>query len=1121
MFHDYNSSKRILFYVTRIFSVVSAKATSNGSVLVTFSVLPLAVSSNQPKDALNRLNYVLSGPGSRRVAVVKEDLTDLARFELLLDGPLQSGTWTLTVLNVETALAEKLTSASTSFVWPVATSLSSPPYSAGYRSIRDFLNPAFKGADWEALVKSLGWTAQKLFDYSRFVVDQMFLDSAIGRWLTKRAQEIGVNRNPLVGFPDDPFRIFAETSVWGKLSFPGLWNALDVFYGTDNTRATAVSGLPEPYNLTGNEELIIYTDNKQYTLYIENSILVNSGSASAFSVTSALNYSAYKQNIPVYFETYRNNNNYYIKAISRIIGDKSSLQFLGGKANQILRFPSKLAVYDGIGVMPTWNITYNALDAATVFTTITTPTGYDLTKVQIGDLALIYGNEFASNNKGTYVVLDVTTSFALGVLTQIVKIKNINPTAQTVAQLSESSLLFFRPNIIRREIGDLRVSASINRQLHIDIPVFTNVTPRNLYSGSYLHDWSNITATTAYRRNGFLNITVPNHNLNQGDWVEIANPIATYTKPPLTPSGANTTSASVASVFSPIADMAVIRSETTSLQLSSMDILIAGGYDGVNYLSSCQRFRVSASTILSNGGRQLTYSWVATASLPANRGRHQLTNMGYYEGFGIVTGGYDGVSAKNTTYRYENSSNTWTTVSNMPYSAFWHSAVAWGTQVLVSGGFGATALNNTASYETFTDTWTSGPNLNYARYKHTYTIHKYNGNVCRLVTGGLDINNRQTNKCEEFNGVAWVEVGAMTWARAGHKALPLPDGKVMVIGGIGRIANQPTMLPINILDIEIYDPESKTWSSGGKLVEPIGEGFVQITPSTPLLNPPDFPIGNKLIVGGGPSNRVYEKLLSESRWKYGDKVDIQFNNPTFAGNDWLLICGGTSTLDVRLYIPGATEYACKGPVEFKKIWAVVDINNIQVQDFEGVGYWSSVSLKGLPVLNQDDWQGPYIWSNDPPMNDYETALTSPLLKGMKYSSINVANAPLDTPPYIMIDFGGIYKLGPIKVFSRESPTRLRIDSEFLFSKDVPIGTRVYGLSQKDEWNPPPNIGYMYSTGSDIACYDLKNYLTNNTTGGLKKNIEIKYPFVKGIGGLNYLDSGTGKLNDKQLIWSGK
>lgn len=1108
--------------MTRIFSVVSAKATSNGSVLVTFSVLPLAVSSNQPKDALNPRNYKLSGPGSRVVVIVKEDLTDLARLELLLDGPLSSGTWTVTASNIETAFAEKLTSASTSFVWPVATSVSNPPYAAGYRSVRDFLNPALKGSNWDAVTKSFGWSAQKLYNYSRFVIDQMFLSSAVGRWLTKRGQEVGANRNPLAGFPDDLFRTFAITSVWGKLTLPGLWQTMDVFYGPDSTRATAISELPEPYILNGNEDLIIQTDNQRWILTVEGTVLVNSGSASAFSVASALNYNAYKQNAPFYFEVYRSNNNYYVKAISRIIGDKSTLQFLGGKANKVLRFPTKLNIYDGIGILPTWTITYDALNAVTVFTTITTPTGYDLTKVQIGDLALVYGNEFANNNRGTYEVSSVQTTFALGILTQTVKVKNLNPTPQTVGQLSENSLLFFRPNIILRNNDNLRIVVSNNRQLTVTLPVFTNVTPRNLYGGSYLHDWSSITATTAYRRDGFLTVTVPNHSLNQGDWIEITNPIPVYTKPPLTPSAANTTAASVAAIFSPIDNMASVRLEGASLQLSDTDILVAGGNDGISYLSSCQRFRVNTDTVLANGGRQLTYSWVATASLPASRSRHQLTRMGYYDGFGIVTGGYDGVSAKNTTYRYENSANTWTTVSNMPYSAYWHSAVAWDTKVFVSGGFGATALDTTAYYEPSTDIWTSGPNLKYARYKHTYTIHKYNGNVCQLVTGGYDINNRQTNKCEEFNGIGWVEVGSMTWARAGHKALPLPDGKVMVVGGIGRIANQPTMLPINITDIEIYDPETKSWSSGGQLIEGIGEGFVQLTPVTPLLNPPELPIGNKLVVGGGPSGRIYEKLVTESRWRYSDKEDVQFNNPTFAGSDWLLVCGGTpGTPSVRLYIPGATAYACKAPSQFYKIWSVIDINNIKIQDFQGVGYWSSVSIRGLPVLNTNDWNGPYVWSQDAPINGYESALIAPIFKGIKYASLDVSIAPLDAPPYIIIDFGGQYKVGPIKVFGRETPTRLRIDSEFAFDFDIPIGTRIYGLSQKDQWNPPPNIGYMYLTGSDIACYELQKYIYNNTAAGLKKDVYLKYPFVKGIGGQNYPNDGMSKLNDKHVIWSGR
>jgi len=1108
--------------VNRNFSVSSARATSNGSILLTYTALPLAVANNSIKDALRPQNYVLNGPGSRKVKIVKEDLTDLSTFELLLDGPLQIGNWSLTVKNVETPFGEKLTNTTTSFVWPVPASLVLPAYAAGYRSVRDFLNPALKGPRWEALIKALGWSNQKLFDYGRFVIDQLFLHSSTGRYLTKRAQEYGINRNQLIGFPDELFRRYAEGSIWGKLSLPGIWNTLDVFYGEDGTRATAISEIAEPYALTGNENLIIETDNKTWQLYIESSILENVGAASAFSVASSLNYSAYRLNAPFYFEAYRLNNKYYLKVINRIIGNNSTLRFLGGKVNQIVRFPERILLYNTLsGPLPTWTITYDALDAVTVFTTTTTPTGYDLTKVNIGDLALIYGSEFSNNNKGTYQVIDVTTSFSLGILTQTIKVKNTNPFAQVVTQLSESSLLFFRPIVIHRSDLGPRCSISLSKFLDIELPVFTRVAPRNLYSGAYLHDWGDINATTAYRWNNFLTITTPSHNLNSGDWIEINEPKLIYSKPSLTPSAVGTTSASVSTVWSPIDNMAIARSEGASLKLSSTDILITGGFDGAVYSTNCQRFRITGDTILTNGGRQLTYNWIATAPLPSGRNRHQLTSMGYYEGFAILTGGYNGIAVQNNTYRYENSSNTWTTVSNMPYSAFWHRAVAWDTQVLISGGFNINALNSTAYYEPTTDVWTSGANLIYARYKHTYSIHKYNGNLCQLVTGGLDINNKPTNKCEEFNGVSWIEVGSMTWARYGHKALPLPNGKIMVVGGIGVIASQPTMLPINVTAIEIYDPEQKTWSAGGELVEGIGEGFAQIIPETSLLNYPDFPIGNKIVIGGGPSSRMYEKLYNEPKWKYGDILDIAYNSPSYAGDDWILVNGGTALPEVRLYIPGATEYVCKGPKEYRKITSIIDANTIQVNDFEGVSYWSSVKIKSIPVLNTNDWNGPYISSDNPPINNYESVITMNLVGGLKYSTLDVSNAPLSTPPYIMIDIGGKYRTGPIKVFGRESPTRLRIDSEFTIPIDIPFGTRIYGLSQKDKYNPPINIGYLYLTGSDIPVNDLKEYLFNSTAAGLEKTIKIKYPFVKGIGAEHYPDDNNDKLNDKQIIWSGK
>lgn len=73
---------------------------------------------------------------------------------------------------------------------------------------------------------------------------------------------------------------------------------------------------------------------------------------------------------------------------------------------------------------------------------------------------------------------------------------------------------------------------------------------------------------------------------------------------------------------------------------------------------------------------------------------------------------------------------------------------------------------------------------------------------------------------------AWVTTGSLNFARAGHAAVLLPDGKVLVAGGAGTSA-------------ELYDPATGQWTTTGAL------GVRRSDPTATLLNS-----GRVLVVGG-------------------------------------------------------------------------------------------------------------------------------------------------------------------------------------------------------------------------------------------------------------------------------
>jgi hypothetical protein len=106
--------------------------------------------------------------------------------------------------------------------------------------------------------------------------------------------------------------------------------------------------------------------------------------------------------------------------------------------------------------------------------------------------------------------------------------------------------------------------------------------------------------------------------------------------------------------------------------------------------------------------------------------------------------------------------------------------------VLVAGGLASPgSRNNTNSaelYDPTTQTWTNTGSLNVARAYHTATLLP-NGKV--LVVGGVDTNMNSLSSMELYDPASrtWTLIGNLSIARNGHTTTLLPNGKVLIAGG--------------------------------------------------------------------------------------------------------------------------------------------------------------------------------------------------------------------------------------------------------------------------------------------------------------------------------------------------
>ena len=209
-------------------------------------------------------------------------------------------------------------------------------------------------------------------------------------------------------------------------------------------------------------------------------------------------------------------------------------------------------------------------------------------------------------------------------------------------------------------------------------------------------------------------------------------------------------------------------------------------------------------------------AWVTNTSMTSPHYWHTATLLP--SGEVIVAGGYDNTGSTTNAELYDPATKIWTETGGMNDArATFTATLLTNGQVLVAGGYFSESGYNPgglASAELFnpaTEIWTITGSMATARYGHTATLLP-NGQV--LVAGGMSYYAAAPIlSCELYdptNG-SWTSTGDLNAARAFHTAILLPNGQVLVAGGVGDYGL--------ILTCELYDPSNGTWTSTGDLNE--------------------------------------------------------------------------------------------------------------------------------------------------------------------------------------------------------------------------------------------------------------------------------------------------------------
>jgi len=345
------------------------------------------------------------------------------------------------------------------------------------------------------------------------------------------------------------------------------------------------------------------------------------------------------------------------------------------------------------------------------------------------------------------------------------------------------------------------------------------------------------------------------------------------------------------------------------------------------------------SSLLNSGGRYnpSTDTWLPTTTVNAPGPRAVHTAVWTGDEMIVWGGNAFGIPPPlfNTGGRYNPVTDSWiaTSTTDAPAGRFRHTAVWSGSKMIVWGGFGQNGPSNTGGRYCvrspepcvgrcsptprprptphqrptpppgLNGTWTLTGSLNTGRFLHTATLLP-NGLV--MVVGGIDSHNtlRSAELYDPASG-SWTSTGSLSTGRFRHTATLLANGKVLVAGGDFGNGSLSTA--------ELYDPTTGTWTFTGSLNIARQEHTATLLP------------GGKVLVSGGrdittsvsATAELYDPL--SGTWTATDDLNTarEVHTATLLPNGEVLVAGGidntfNGTASAELYDPANGTWTVTG-----------------------------------------------------------------------------------------------------------------------------------------------------------------------------------------------------------------
>lgn len=805
--------------------LLSVNQTTISTLRVRFSQDPVAANPGGATDALNPANYTLTGPGANSVQSVGVISADPQGFNVNLTVPLIDGEWTLTVANIETSTGDPLTPP-TSIAFTASDTVSIPSISGGAISetsesiLRKHLNPALKGRGWDALIAGLAVGDTYLRDLAALAFKQLFKSTASGKYLDRKAADDGFIRPAGVGVSDEVFRQLAIKIAAEKLTLQSFLNVLEAYYGSDATRATIDTTAFEPYALQEGDDLIVDIDGEVVIVVFHDDDFSATGQGRAIEVASAITRGLQQSNKtrayakPIVDVTSGDN---LVRIYSGALGLRGTIRVLGGRAQNILRFPTILATTQAIGTQ--WQIdtpaTLPALEANRSRYTFIGGTNPTLQLVHIGDIANIYGTPFNVNNRGAFEIVAVSTTYF--------EVVNLNAVDEaTVTQIAADDILFFRPTRFTINSKDRFALAAQGNVNYTDIilAATTQAVSRQPFKAAYLHSnaaisFRDISSAVSMARTLGTTVTVETteaHGFSTGETFYLApgdpqagqefnegihtvNTVPDSTHFTYLESGPNVSAALPQFIYPSYRE----EDGTVTLKTSSAHGLSGGQFLIFDNLRADIDTHAPIHAKIENTG----------LASPAGYLRY-YGGVVLQDGRVLVCGGTNGANSALVNI-FDPTTDTWAAGAAMNVARSKHTATLLNNgRVLVTGGNEGAPLSSAELYDPDLDTWIVAASMAFTRWAHTATLLN-DGRV--LVNGGATGAPAAAQAAEIYNPSTglWTTVATPAFNRNHSQAVKITDGSVLTFGGHGGTTAFPTNTS------EFYNPINNTWTTTGNM----------------------------------------------------------------------------------------------------------------------------------------------------------------------------------------------------------------------------------------------------------------------------------------------------------------